>query len=138
MKAVSELLVGIEDLSTEKERVAFLQSIKPPHQKAVMMILKGMFDPTVKFRLPEGKPPYEDSKDDNPGQLMAEIGRLYIFVEGGHPTVTDKRLQYLFQQILSTLIPSDADLLVAMKDKKSPYKGLNRQVVKKAFPGLIS
>jgi hypothetical protein len=137
MRSLSEALVKIEEIDKESDRVAFLHSLPPVYQQASKVILKYMLDPRVKFRLPEGAPPYQESKEDNPGALIYEVGRLYIFTEGGHPTVTDKRLQIIFVDILSSVIPTDAELLIAMKEKRSPYKGLTKSVVKKAWPELF-
>lgn len=137
MKALSEMLLEMENLETEKERVTFLQNLPRSYLRTAQTIFKYMFDPAIKFRLPEGAPSYEPSKYDNPGILVSESARFYIFVEGGHPTVTDRRLQELFVNVLSTVIPTDAELLIAMKEKKSPYKGLTKSVVKKAFPELL-
>lgn len=137
MKSLSEVLSQIEGIESEKDRVEFLKNMPRGYAQAARIVLKYMFDPKIKFRLPEGAPPYEESKADSPGILISEIGRLYIFTEGGHPTVTDKRLQVLFVDLLSTVMPSDAELLIAMKEKRSPYSGLSRSVVKKAFEGIF-
>jgi hypothetical protein len=74
---------------------------------------------------------------DQEGRLYAELRRLYLFIEGGNPSLTKVKREYLFIQLLESIDKQDAELLVAVKDKKLPYKGLTASVVKKAFPGLL-
>jgi hypothetical protein len=39
--------------------------------------------------------------------------------------------------MLESVHPKDALILLAMKEKKLPYKGLTKSVIAKAFPGLV-
>jgi hypothetical protein len=45
----------------------------------------------------------------------------------------------MFLQILETIHPKDADMILAMKDKKleTLYPGITRDLVKQTWPGLI-
>jgi hypothetical protein len=43
----------------------------------------------------------------------------------------------MFIDVLQSITPQDAELLVAIKDKKLPYPGLTAETVLKAFPGLF-
>jgi hypothetical protein len=43
----------------------------------------------------------------------------------------------LFLNLLETLNPEEADLLVAAKDKSMKYKGITKRLVNDAFPNLI-
>jgi hypothetical protein len=70
-------------------------------------------------------------------RLFAEIRRLYLFLKGGNPNLTKLRRETLFIELLESVHPSDAKILIAIKDKKLPYKGLTAKLVKEAFPGLI-
>jgi len=136
MQSISDVLIGIEQFESEKDRIRFLQSLPQRYQPATRTILKHMFDPDIKFALPEGAPPYE-SKDEEAVALFSEIRRFYLYVEGGHPTLGQGKREKLFQELLEAIPKSDAELVIAMKEKRSPYKGLNRQVVRKAYPGLF-
>jgi hypothetical protein len=42
----------------------------------------------------------------------------------------------LFIQFLETIDKDDAKLMIAVKDKKIPFKGITSNMVKKAFPDL--
>jgi hypothetical protein len=133
MASVSKLLEQINELKKKEDRVEALRS---NGHHSVKMILKGMFDPNIKFLLPEGEPPYKPSILDEPKALLNEISRFYLFVEGGHQTLRQTRREQIFINILESVNADDAKLLIAMKDKKSPYKGITYDIVKESFPEL--
>lgn len=102
------------------------------------MILKYALDPNITWDLPEGEPPYKPCP--HPGQetrLLTEARRLYLFLEGGNPNLKKIRREALYIELLESIHPDDAKLMVAIKDKKIPYKGITTKVVNEAFPGLI-
>jgi hypothetical protein len=39
--------------------------------------------------------------------------------------------------VLESIHPKEAKVLIAVKDKKLPYKGLTKKLVEEAFPGLL-
>ena len=98
-----------------------------------------MFHPDVKFKLPEGKPPFQYSQFNENNMIYSEVRRLYIFMEGapGTENINQVKRERLFIEILQAVAPEDADLLIAMKDKTSPYKGLTKDVVVAAFPEMF-
>lgn len=100
-------------------------------------MLAGWFDPNVKFLLPEGVPPYNPNKFDEPKAFINEVPRFYLLVEGGNPNLKPMRREQIFIQMLENVSPDDAKLLLSMKDKKCPYKGITKDIVNLAFPGLI-
>lgn len=105
---------------------------------ALRTILKYAYDPQIVWDLPEGAPPYKPCP--YPAQemrLMSEIRRLYLFAKGGNPNLSKLRREALFIELLESIHPEDAKLLISIKDKKLPYKSLTAKVIKEAFPGLI-
>lgn len=97
-------------------------------------ILDYSFDPKVKFVLPEGSPPYKENEfPDTHGQLFMAAKRLYLFIEGGRPDLTDVRREQLFIGFLEELHPEDAKVIVRMKDKKSPWPGVTQRLVEETF-----
>jgi Family of unknown function (DUF6433) len=133
MNSVAKLLEQIASLKKKEERI---EALKVNGHYALKMILKGMFDPSIKFLLPEGDPPFKPNQFDEPKALLNEVNRFYLFVEGGHKTLQQPRREKLFIDILEAVSADDAKLLLAMKDKKSPYKGITYDIVKEAFPEL--
>jgi hypothetical protein len=69
---------------------------------------------------------------------MAETRRLYLFLKGGNPNITKLRREALYIELLESVHPEDAKMLIAAKSKKLPYKGINAKLVKEAFPGLLT
>jgi len=135
VKTMMDAFEDLDKLKSEKERVAFLQMIGSP---ALKEVLKYMFDSNIKFALPEGNPPYKVSEFEQPGRFLAEIRRLYLFVEGGNPNLSPMRRETLFIQMLENVDARDAELILDIKEKKSPVSGLTKKVVQKAFPELLS
>lgn len=135
LQSISELLQSASDLSAAQYRVEALQNKDMP---AVRTVLKYLLDPNIKFLLPETNPPYTPSKFDEPSRLYNEARRLYLFVEGGHETLTQRRREELFIDLLESVSPQDATLLISMKNKVNPYPGLTMAVVNKAYPGLFT
>jgi hypothetical protein len=133
--SISDLLQAASVLPTAQARVEALQNSDMP---AVRTVLKYMLDPNIKFLLPETDPPYNPSQFDEPSRLYNEARRLYLFVEGGHETLTQRRREELFIDLLESVAPNDATLLISMKNKVNPYPGLTMAVVNKAYPGLFS
>ena len=66
-----------------------------------------------------------------------EARRLYLFIEGGHPTLKQTRREQLFIELLEILNPEDAKLLCNIKDKKMPYKGITYNLTKEVFPDIL-
>ena len=114
--------------------------LKYANNGAFREILKYAFDPNIKFLLPPGNPPYNSVVDDseNPTYLYGLVRKLYLFVEGGNPNLKLARREYLFIELLESLHPSEADLLLQVKDKKIKCRGLTYNLVKETFPNLIT
>jgi len=74
---------------------------------------------------------------DQHHRLFTEARKLYLFVEGGSPNLKQLRRETLFVELLETVDPEDAKLLLAIKDKTLPYPGVTLDIVNQAFPGLI-
>ena len=104
-------------------------------------ILGYTFDPNVKWLLPKGNPPYKETPEglEVHGALTSELRRMYLFVDG--PTETQQKLKQqrreaLFIELLESVHPDDAKLLLSMKERKLPVKGITRKLVAEAFPNL--
>jgi hypothetical protein len=106
---------------------------------AVPAILRMVFDPKIKFSLPEGTPPYTPQEDmlDNTGGLYRDYAKIKYFMDHPQNTIHQIKRETLFIEMLESLHPKDAELLIAVKDKKLPFKGITEKLVKDAFPGLI-
>lgn len=132
--SIAQIITDASNIESEAERVAFLQQ---NDNTTLRKILQLGLDKNVRWDLPEGAPPFKRSQYvDIEGRLYQEMRSLYLYLEGGNPALNKVKREFLFIGLLESLDPRDADLLIAVKDKKLP-KTINKKVVNKAFPGLI-
>ena len=131
----SEVLDKVAKLKTKDEKIAHLRKY---NTEALRMVIKSSFDPKIEWSLPEGEVPYtpaEAPEGTEHNVLAHEARKLYHFIKGGNPQLTQNKREVMFVQMLEGLHESEAKLLVAAKDKKlhQVYKGLSANVVKAAF-----
>lgn len=132
---VAEILKKASEIKDDAARVEWLRVNANP---SVQTILRYAFDPKIVWQLPEGVPPYKPNDlVDQQHRLYTELRKLYLFIEGGNPNLKPLRREQLFIELLEVVDPEDAKLLLAAKDKTVPYPGITKQIVAKAFPGLV-
>ena len=105
---------------------------------ALRQVLKGAFDPKIKWLLPKGDVPYninEAPLGTEHTLLSQEAKRLYLYTEGGDSTISQTKREMLFIQLLEGLSAEEAAFLLIVKDKKvnNEYKGFTANLVKEAF-----
>lgn len=132
---IAEILIKASKLTKNQEKIDFLRQ----HYSAPLgTVIKYALDPNIEFDLPEGAPPYK--KNDLTGQetrLYSEVRKLYLFLKGCPKNLNKIKREALFIEMLENVDPNDAELLIAMKDKKLPYKGFTPKFIKEALPGLL-
>lgn len=135
MLSISEILGKYAELKTKTEKIEWLRS----HDSyALKMVLAGAYDPNVVWDLPEEDPVYTPTPYlDQESILYKEARRFYLFTKDGNPNLTSEKRLNIFIQLLESVSPSDAIMLLHMKDKKLPYAGLTVRNINEAFPGLI-
>lgn len=127
----------LEKIGKYKKTQDKIDALKANDTFAIRVILQATYDPTVKFLLPEGTPPYKPNDlVDQEHVFHKEARMLQYFVEGFHPNLAKNKREMMFVEFLEKLAPKDAELLINAKEKK-PVKGITIQHVKEAFPGLI-
>jgi len=104
------------------------------NDQAVRIMLEYAFMPEKKLNLPEGDPPYREDAAPlgmSPVNLRMEMKKLYIFQR---TDVKPLRLEQLFIELLENVHPSEAKILLAIKDQKlnKLYKKVTRKVVEGA------
>ena len=107
---------------------------------ALRELLRYAFDPNLKFLLPPGNRPHKyagDTDEPNPTYLYGLVRKLYLFVEGGNTALKQSRREYLFIEMLESIHPLEAELLLQVKDKKVKCRGLTYNLVKNTFPDLL-
>ncbi len=132
---MSEILDKVAKAKTKEKKVELLRE---HNTDALRMVLKSSFDPNIEWDLPEGDVPYtpnESPEGTEHNMLVHEARTLFHYIKGGNPQLTTNRRENMFIQMLEGLHQSEAELVVAAKDKAlhRKYKGLSANVVKEAF-----
>ena len=132
---LSEVLKKVHNAKTKTKKVEVL---KQYDCEPLRMLIKASFDPKIEWAIPEGEVPFNENKAEEGTEhtvLRREARKLYRFIKGGDPTLPGFRRENMFIQTLEGLHKSEAELLIAAKDKKlhQVYKGLSATVVKEAF-----
>lgn len=135
---VFEILEKASKLKSRDERIEMLRQHKI---MPVLDVLKGTFDNTIQWNLPDGTPPYTPNAEDapSPSSLLKQHMNFKYFVKGlressSLPAVKRERM---FIDMLESVSPQDASVVVSMINKKSPYRGITKKLVQDAFPDLI-
>ena len=137
-KDVFETFQDFDKLKKRADKIAFLQE-QGKSVPAIKDICRGIYDPRLKFVLPEGKPPYNPNR---PESVPSNLKRLYRqfgdFVEGarsqGQPQF---KIQNKFIQLLESIHSEDALIVIDMVNKKTSVKGLTKKIVQEAYPNMI-
>ena len=125
-------------VNNAKDKPAKIAVLKQHDSVPLRQVLKGAFDPSIEWDLPEGTPPF--NRNDAPAgtehtTLHQEARRLWHFVKGADENLKKAKKEMMFIQLLEGLQEDDADLMIAVKEKSlnKRYKGLTDAVVKEAF-----
>jgi hypothetical protein len=144
-KSLAAIIKEAAEQETIEGKIFFLRSNK---SSQLVDVFNYMFDPRVKFLLPHGKTPYKKITGllDQEGRLYVEMKHISKFcafngvpakpLPGKTEKQADTMRQNWFLQMLESIDPEDAKLMVAIKDKKMPHKGLTKKIVHEAFPEI--
>jgi hypothetical protein len=134
---IAEALQKVNDIVDKELRISALAHLIPRYQGPIKKLLRYAYDPRLQFDVSDNVG-FERSTFDEPGMLMGETRRLYIFIPGlSAPGLTREKRDKLWGELLSKIAPDDALLLEQIRQKKLPYKNLTKEVVMKAFPDLM-
>ena len=132
---ISEILVKVNNAKDKPKKIAVLKQYDSP---GLRMVLKSSFDPKIQWRLPTGDVPFK--KNDVPAgtehtRLEQEARTLFHYIKGGNDKLKQIKCEAMFVQLLEGLHESEAEMLIAAKDKRlhQVYKGLSKQVVQESF-----
>jgi hypothetical protein len=98
------------------------------------LIFEYAFDPEKKMILPEGTPPFKPAAEPlgmTPTNLFGELRRLYVFCR---KDLSSLRRESLFISLLEGCHPSEAEILIAVKDQTlhKKYSKITRKLVSEA------
>ena len=138
---IFEVLQFAQQAVTEAEKIDVLRR---NDSHPLRMVLQYALDKRVSWLLPPGLDvPYTPSKQlDSENALKTACQKLYLFValpEGPlHKTLKARKREELFIQVLESVHPRDAILLIYAKEKKLPdtYSTITPELIDKAFPNM--
>ena len=134
-KLVHEVL---DEVGSRKRKTDRIQILKQNESWALKDIIRGSMDSTVEWNLPGGDPPYTPCEVHNaPTNLLRENKQFRYFVKGGPgDKMNAPKRENIFIGLIEGVHPLDAKLVVDMINKRVP-KGITREIVQEAFPGLL-
>lgn len=128
---LSEIIEKTQAIGSRAKKIEFLRQ---HNSKALRELMAFTYDPRVVWELPEGDPPYNPSVlDDDHGQMINQIRKIYLFVRGGTGSeMPAHRREHLFIQLLESVNKGDALLLLGAKNKVMP-KQITQKIIEEAF-----
>ena len=141
---VHELLEAVDSERVKSNKLDILRTHGDDSFKMTMI---WNFDESVISMLPEGNVPYQPVESDV--QANREMGlpqrttirnsarNFYRFIKGGDDMMNKIKREGLFINILETLPPPEADILVLVKDKALNTKyNITKELVAEAYPEI--
>jgi len=130
----------LEVISKQRTKAKKIELLKEYRCDSLVSLLIWNFDDSVISMLPEGEVPFEKNEvpiGTDHTSLRKEWKNLYHFVKGGNDSLSKTRRESMFIQILEGLHPSEAEILILVKDKaiESKYK-ITRDMVEQAYPDI--
>ena len=140
MKNLYELFDEFELCKNKKER---MDLIGKNLSQTLVDVLQLTFHPDFEWKVKELPEGYKVPTDMLPGithdSLNSQLRRLYMFREGDVTAekLTEKRRTELLVQILGSIEPREAEVILGIFQKDLGVKGLDYKFVKEAFPNLL-
>ncbi len=140
VKSLYEILEEANNIVSVPERIAFLNN---NNSTALQTILTVAYDTNIEWMVPDGQPPYkpaEKSLDDH-GQLLNRniIRKIRMFVRTPeYENMKQIKREQLYIQFLEMINYKDAELVIAARNGKLPFRRIDKRFVVKCFPTLLS
>ena len=133
--SVVEVLGLVEETKGKQSKVDILKQFTGRND--VKYALKAAFDPRVVFTLPDGLPDGfvvgdpdtpEGAMDMAPERFIRVFKRMQYWVEGGSAQASQSKREEIYLNTLRSLEKSEAEFLVAIKDKTMPFKSVTKEI----------
>lgn len=140
MKNIYEIFDDFEKAKSKKERMSVIERNLSP---TLVKIFELTFHPKYKWKVKELPENYKIPTDILPGitfdNMNAQLRRLYLFLEGdpSAENLTEKRRNEILVQMLESIEPREAEVILGIFQKDLGVKGLDYKFVKEAFPDLL-
>jgi len=140
IKTLYELFDEFELAKNKKERMDLIgKNLSQP----LVTVLKLAYHPAFQWKVKELPENYKIPTDMLPGitydSLNAQLRKLYMFRVGDETAekLTERKRTELLTQILESIEPREAEVILGIFQKDLGVKGLDYKFVKEAFPDLI-
>ena len=133
--SIVEILGLVEETKGKQSKVDILKQFNGRND--VKYALKAAFDDRVQFTLPEGLPDGfvvgdpdtpEGAMDMAPERFIRVFKRMQYWVEGGSAQASQSKREEIYLNTLRSLEKSEAEFLVAIKDKTMPFKSVTKEI----------
>ena len=136
-KMTLQIYEVIKKAASQNKKADKISILKQNETFALKSVLQGTYNPNIKLDLPEGDPPYTPNEpQSSPSSLLKQARRFEYFVPPKSTQMNPLRKESMFIQLLESVHPEDAKIVLQMKNKK-PFKGISSAVVKEAFPNIL-
>ena len=140
MKNIYEIFDEFELALTKKEKLAVIEKNL---SHTLVSVLEMTYHPGIQWLVKEMPDNYKIPNDTLPGlsatQISTELRKLYLFRKN-NPTaeaLTPQKRNQLLLQLLESLEPREAEVIIVIFQKDQGVKGLTYKFVKEAFPKLL-
>ena len=140
MKNIYEVFDDFELAENKKDRMTVIENNL---SKLLVQVLELAFHPNHQWLINEMPEEYRVPTDMLPGlspqTLSTQIRKLYLF-EKGNPAaevLTVEKRKQLLLQLLESIEPREAEVVIGILSKDLGVKGLTYKFVKEAFPNLL-
>ena len=137
----------LEAVDSERVKAKKLEILRTHGEDSFKMTMIWNFDESVISMLPEGNVPYQPVESDvqasvdkglpQRSTIRNTARQFYRFVKGGDDAMNKIKRESLFINILETLPPPEAEILVLVKDKALNTKyNITKELVAEAYPEI--
>jgi hypothetical protein len=140
MKNIYEVFDEFEEADGKKEKMAVIEKNL---SQTLVKVLELTYHPNFEWLVTEMPENYKVPTDMLPGissnQLSTQIKKLYLFRKGDPSAaqLTPEKRNQLLLQLLESMEPREAEVIIGIFQKDQGVKGLTYKFVKEAFPALL-
>jgi len=140
MKNIFEVLDEFELATNKKERMLVIEKNL---SKTLVQVFELAYHPQIEWLMHEMPDNYKIPTDTLPGistaQLSNQLRKMYMFRKGDRMAekLTPQKRNELLLQILESLEPREAEVIIGIFQKDLGVRGLDYKFIKEAFPELL-
>ena len=140
MKNIFEVFDEFELATNKKERMLVIEKNL---SKTLVQVFELAYHPQIEWLMHEMPDNYKIPTDTLPGistaQLSNQLRKMYMFRKGDQMAekLTPQKRNELLLQILESLEPREAEVIIGIFQKDLGVRGLDYKFIKEAFPELL-